>query len=473
MDQSFDNNFDKRAERLYGLWEGIIKDNSDFQTMGRLEVWIPELCSPNETITVKYASPFAGATNPNNISNDVTSYDGTQKSYGFWGVPPDINNIVLVMFTNGLLSRGYWIASVYQQNMNHMVPNIPVGDNYQYDTKVPTAEYNKNSPQSTQGTNKIKKPYYKPQYEGIRNQGLKDDKIRGFSQHGSTSENTSKVLGMLSPNGHYWSLEDTTDDEKIRLRTRSGVQLLLDESNGLVYVINKTGTGWVEVDENGKIMIYGETGIGMRSKGDINFYADNDLIFEAGRNIFMKSTGNMNLENYSYYSKSKNEMVLNVQNLMTETVGKKHISSNDDVQILATNDFNIGGKNVNMNAQTEANVTGSDVNVKALSSATMSSSAAFSIVSGATLSQIASGTLVQSGSTIMQNAGGGGSSAKSASSANPNTIAIPDMATFSKKDVTQPQSDAAVQYTDVNTIVTIYPTHEPCPDHGLTPNKRS
>ena len=58
-----------RVIRREGLYIGYVKDVTDVQKMGRLRVWIPEFGSKEDDqtgwTTVSYASPFAGATNPN------------------------------------------------------------------------------------------------------------------------------------------------------------------------------------------------------------------------------------------------------------------------------------------------------------------------------------------------------------------------------------------------------------------------
>lgn len=111
---------ESNTPRLDGTYSGLIRGTTDPQRNGRLTVWISDF-GPDEVdsyVTVAYASPFAGATDYNQDE------DQGQKSYGWWATPPDINNEVLVCFINGDITRGYWFACLYPQNMNHMVPGI-------------------------------------------------------------------------------------------------------------------------------------------------------------------------------------------------------------------------------------------------------------------------------------------------------------------------------------------------------------
>lgn len=106
---------------------GIVKDTSDVQRMGRIAVWIPEIGGDPEDreawVICSYCSPFAGATSIRDNREDSTM-DGSQKSYGFWMVPPDKDNEVAVFFANGDPARAFWFGCLYQQNMNHMIPGI-------------------------------------------------------------------------------------------------------------------------------------------------------------------------------------------------------------------------------------------------------------------------------------------------------------------------------------------------------------
>ena len=74
------------------------------------------------------------------------------------------------------------------------------------------------------------------------------------------------------------------------MRTKSGAQILLDETNGNVYIINKKGTGWIEMDDAGKIDVWANDSISIRSHKDVNIRADRDLNLESGRDINVRTT---------------------------------------------------------------------------------------------------------------------------------------------------------------------------------------
>lgn len=85
-------------------------------------------------------------------------------------------------------------------------------------------------------------------------------------------------------------LTDIPYNEYTRIRTRTGHQLLLHNSEDLIYLTNSGGTAWIEMTSNGKIDIYGADSISVHSENDLNIRADRDVNIEAGRNINMKAT---------------------------------------------------------------------------------------------------------------------------------------------------------------------------------------
>ena len=314
------------VQTLDGIYEAIVTSTEDVQKNGRVRVrlvnsnanvnFIDDNDSQNFLdIPVQWSSPFAGATNIKDLipssSGPISSkkldekYEGTQTSYGMWMVPPDAGNRVLVMFINGDSAKGVIIGCMFQPLMNHMVPGIAKAKTFttnDSDTlEVPVAEYNKASNEADKvdwktvrdesgvtPTDNVRRPAHTPHYEGLKEQGLEKDTIRGLTSSSARRETPSKVFGILTPDANQFVMDDG-DQQLIRLRTKSGAQILLDETNGSVYIINKKGSGFIEIDDSGKIDVWANDSISLRSHKDINLRADRDLNIESGRNINIRA----------------------------------------------------------------------------------------------------------------------------------------------------------------------------------------
>jgi hypothetical protein len=87
-----------------------------------------------------------------------------------------------------------------------------------------------------------------------------------------------------------------------RLRTASGHQLLMHDTEGVVYLANGSGKAFIEMDKNGKISIYSDKGIDIRAEGDFNLHADDNINFHAGKKIKFTAEENvvLNAEKYVY-----------------------------------------------------------------------------------------------------------------------------------------------------------------------------
>lgn len=289
---------------------GIVKVNSDPSKMGRLKVWIVGSTTPENDpsgwIWVSYCSPFAGATPMSQIGRNTQSYDDTQKSFGMWVPSPEIGTEVLVFFVNGILKKGYWLGCTYQESMNYMVPGLSAGSSFQSNNSefidaaegkqplLPVSEYNKYRRQveneSKDLLERSSRPYYEPLANGLSKQGLISDSLRGAGTSSSRRESPSKVFGYLSPGGNQIILDDGEGSELIRLRTKSGAQILISETFGHVYMITKDGNTWVELSNDGNIDIYGSQNISIRSEGDINLRSDRNINMEAKGQLNLKST---------------------------------------------------------------------------------------------------------------------------------------------------------------------------------------
>ena len=277
-----------RSTGLDSIYVGFVKATDDNQRMGRLKVWIPELGgNPSEEgcwMTVVYASPFAGATNVfANTNGD--EFQDSQRSYGMWFVPPDLENEVLCCFVNGDPGRGIWFACLYQEFMNHMVPGLP-GNNTS--AALPVGEYNKLK--TNIDTTAPDRPLYAPLADQLATQGLDTDPERGVSSSGARRNNPiNSVYGTLTPGGSQMVFDDNPENKFIRLRTQNGAQVLINDTSGAIYMNSRDGNNWVELSADGSIDIYAYADISIRAQGNMNLRADLDVNIEAGRSIFMKA----------------------------------------------------------------------------------------------------------------------------------------------------------------------------------------
>lgn len=293
--------FDARQVIDGKIYLGFVKNNVDVQKMGRLAVYIPELGTnqddENQWHIASYASPFAGATDINATAANSQNEEGSQKSYGFWMIPPDINNQVLVLFLNGEMTKCVWFACLYQQNMNHMVPGIASDKSFQEGSDQvlpPVVEYNK-ADQSIDAANPIR-PRFNDLHQGLSDQGLYTDFERGPSSGSARRETPSKVFGFNTPRANCIYIDDDPTNELIRLRTRSGTQILVHETNGYVYINSGSGNSWIEVSDDG-IDVYSKGSISMRAQQDFNVRADRNINLDAGNNVNV--TAGINLNNFA------------------------------------------------------------------------------------------------------------------------------------------------------------------------------
>jgi len=75
------------------------------------------------------------------------------------------------------------------------------------------------------------------------------------------------------------------DSQLTRIRTASGHQILMHDTEGVVYIANGSGKAWIEMSKNGKISIYSDKGIDIRAEGDFNLHSDNSINFHAKEKI--------------------------------------------------------------------------------------------------------------------------------------------------------------------------------------------
>ena len=326
-----------------GPYIGIITNHQLYSFMGSVEVSIIKGSVDDaysvlaEHITVRYLSPFYGATNLafQTGTSGLDDYNDTQKSYGMWMVPPDLGVRVMCIFVDGDTSQGYWMGCVMDRNMNHMLPGIAAGLPDSPTPNLPVAEYNKKAYGTTGDTfsgpnsSSIVRPIHPFAYV-LQNQGLLGDPLRGITSSGARREAPSMVFGISTPGpvdtspnapkasvttdagpstvypsrlgGTTFVMDDGDMDdtgnitnELVRIRTRTGHQILMHNTKDFIYINNSQGTAWIELTSNGKIDIYAAEAVSIHTKDSFNFRADNDINFDAGGNINFHAFNSVNI----------------------------------------------------------------------------------------------------------------------------------------------------------------------------------
>jgi uncharacterized protein (DUF2345 family) len=140
----------------------------------------------------------------------------------------------------------------------------------------------------------------------------------------------------LNPKETRTGNTDIPYGEHFRIRTRTGHQILMHNSEDLIYIGNAKGTTWIELTSNGKIDIYAQDSISIHTEADFNFRADRDVNIEAGRNINMRTAGgrlhadvNGNLE----FVVSGNNCLTTLGDLDIRTTGSSRLSSGSNLDI--------------------------------------------------------------------------------------------------------------------------------------------
>ena len=406
---------DDTTPKSSGPYLAKVVKHLDTKFMGGIQVELLKLTgsgnnaeATGQTLEAKYMSPFYGVTPLKDASNNA-GYKYTQKSYGFWAVPPDVGTTVMVILVEGNAKSCYWIGCIQDEYMNFMIPGKASTKYNDKDTskKLPVGEYNKKS-ETAEGRDPTKfiKPVDEDALARLTASGLLNDPIRGISSSSARREAPSMVFGWSTPGpqdrrpgaprgsyggsgeqiqvpfnrlgGHIFVMDDgdmsllrkpdgtyanvelgqTGGDvtkpanELIRLQTRNGHQILLHNSEDLIYIGHGSGSNWVELDANGNINI--------KAGGDINIDAGGKMNLKAGGDINIDSGGAISLNSGST---RVNELNVNGGVEVSGTVATYRLTATD---VAASHPHLLSGGRAGTpaptNAGSEASLQGSQPN---------------------------------------------------------------------------------------------------------------
>ena len=336
-----------------GPFIGQIMNNVDPTRNGKVQVFIKQFASgkpasnPEAWRWVNYLPSFYGATEKTSTSAGAGTYPGNQQSYGMWFTPPDVGTNIMCFFVEGDPNQGYYIGSVIQNSLNHMLPAIGASKQGQYVTQNKSqAEYFANAPQlpvtEINSANKEinKNPRFFDQPKPVHSfqaaiffqQGLDKDPERGPIISNAQRESPSTVYGISTPGqpiyqggadpntirqklnsgaltpqevkvigrkgGHTLVMDDgdlENNNALLRLRTAKGHQIMMNDSENFFQFIHANGQTWIELGSEGTVDVFSTNSVNVRTNGTINLHADKDINMFAGGNINLKSNAATNI----------------------------------------------------------------------------------------------------------------------------------------------------------------------------------
>jgi len=294
------NTMEKGLKIPAGVYRGIVVDTIDPNREGRVKVHIAKFYG---TIPMEHdlstnidpelylgamwciqLLPFGGTTPPAAGPNGIVS----QNSYGITGVPPSLHNEVLVAFS-GDTHSGIVLGIILDSNRRAGINGAGVTRQ----TASGKTTIGSETSNTANSTNEL--PDEHPQAARLEKQGLDRDRIRGCNFSSPTRDPSPRTMGLTSLTGHSMTLDDGDledgDNLGIRIRTAAGAQILMDDTNGLTYIINREGNVWIELNRAGDIDIYSSNSMNFHTEGDMNIHCGGNFNVQTGRNINMRALG--------------------------------------------------------------------------------------------------------------------------------------------------------------------------------------
>lgn len=279
-----------------GIYTATVISNEDAIYSGRITIRIGEFTGPKDEGRIcVLCSPFGGTEEIQENADDPTIYGdnstgkaGTSKTYGIWPQPPGVGSIIAVCYAPGY-DQAIFLGTLIYKDRNHMMGGRASAENYGPDPVAPVGEKN-----IYDENDKVTKPLDQDFSDVLKEQGLDKDYTRGHSMSSARRESPSRVFGITTKEGHVVSMDDGTeegDSNNIRIRTRSGAQILMDDTNKMIYINNHAGNSWIEMDEEGNIDIYAKGNISMHTEENFNVHAKGDINMQADGGVNLRAAG--------------------------------------------------------------------------------------------------------------------------------------------------------------------------------------
>lgn len=356
---------------------GVVVDTNDPQQMGRVRAvcvaWGDSYGTDFEDLPwCMYGAPFGGSMTKATRGPGIQETKGSV-AYGMWAIPK-VGAQILVACLDGDPMYRVYLGCIFDQLTPHTLPHgrymyedhdalekgssdaKPQGP-YSSEEKFieplntnqkrafgnhgePSFEWrNRGADYTVARVNVDELDYTESQVQDdldidyddwISTQGYGVSRQNPFGTSSLTNKNyDSPVYSITTPGFHSLSMDDRMENARIRLRTTSGHQILMDDTNERIYIQTAKGNNWIEIDENGTIDIYSTNRINIRSAEDMNFTSDKTIRFTAQEGIHMYTPDEIRMH------AKKDINVLTEQNIRAHSLQSTYLQADQNIQFKA------------------------------------------------------------------------------------------------------------------------------------------
>lgn len=394
--KQFFNQGAQPSDTVQTVTVGIVVDTNDPQEMGRVRAvcpqWGDSLQTPVENLPwAVYLSPFGGQTSKGSRGPGIQESDGGI-AYGMWAVPK-VGAQVAVMCIDGDPMYRMYIGCIYDQFTPHTMPHgrwmyedhpaldktgaapapygpytsrehsiQPLYDNTRqafgddtstnYERRTRAADYSV----SAIGVESLDYTHSKAQDDKSvtvdgwsATNGYQASRIDPHAPSSLRDKNyDSQVVAITSPGFHAVSMDDRQENCRIRMRTTSGHQIIMDDTNERIYISTAHGNNWVEMDQDGNIDIYSSNKVNIHSADSINLTADKTVRIHGGEGVHIYSGAAMNIQSVGDVS------VKSDANIRAGAGVSTFIQAANTMNIRSGNTMLLTGSTIHLNGPTAA-----------------------------------------------------------------------------------------------------------------------
>lgn len=380
---------------------GTVVDTNDPQEMGRLRIcctqWGDTLSSDVTSLPwAIYAAPFAGQTQVGTRGPGVQQSTGGI-AYGVWAIPK-VGALAVVMCVDGNPMSRIWLGCVYDQFVPHTMPHgrfmydshpalegatasvphgpytstenyiKPLADNIKtaFGTKSNNFEYQTRA--ADYSVSGISVDQLSHTYSSVPD----DDKTKSGEWTSTQGYQTSRTdpnapskqdrnydsltYSVVTPGFHALSMDDRQENCRVRLRTSSGHQIILDDTNERIYLSTATGNNWIEMDQCGNVDVFSSARVSIRAASDVNITSDATVRLYGKKGVHIKSDGEIRME-------SKDDMHFkSAANIRSKADSSIFVDAGSELNLKSGSSIKLSaGGEISLQAGSEVAVDGSSI----------------------------------------------------------------------------------------------------------------